>query len=96
MGYLGAFNASALGRPTDDLPLVTGTELAACDVPHVSMVTDCILVQAASRGRNALLTAPTVTPHFGLTLKDRRWPSERKTLSENAVVQSWNRIGTEK
>lgn len=80
LDYLGAFNPSTFSCPTEDLPLVTHAELAICDVPHVSMVTDCILVQAASLGSYTLLTALTYTPHVGLTL-ERQMVTFRKGLA---------------
>lgn len=67
--HLWTFNMAALGLPTDYLTPVTGAELAPCAVPHVSMVTDLTLVQAASFGGSTFVAAPTGAPHFGQTLR---------------------------
>ncbi|MEQ2300116.1 hypothetical protein AMECASPLE_022023 [Ameca splendens] len=67
--YLWAFNTTTFGPPTEDLTTVTGAELASRAVPHVSMVTNCLLVQADSFGWSTFLTAPTGAPHFGQTLQ---------------------------
>lgn len=67
--HLWTFNVATLSRLADDLAPVAGTELTACAVPHVTMVTRRALIQAASLGGSAFITAMTSTPHFGLTLR---------------------------
>lgn len=65
---LWAFDTSTLGPVTEDLTPAAGTELAAGAVPHVSMVTHCALVLAASLSSSAFITALPGTLHFGLPL----------------------------
>lgn len=65
---LWALHSSTLGPLTENLTPVTAAELAAGAVPHVSMVTHCALVQAASLGSGTFVTAATGSFHFGLTL----------------------------
>ena len=67
--YLLALNTTALGPLADHLTPVAGTELAARAVPHVAAVTHRALVQAASLGGGAFITALTSSLHFGLTLR---------------------------
>lgn len=67
--YLLALNTTAFGPLADHLTPVAGTELAARAVPHVTAVTHRTLVQAASLGGGAFITALTSTPHIGLTLR---------------------------
>lgn len=66
--HLWAFDTSTLGPLTEDLTPAAGTELAAGAVPHVSMVTHCALVLAASLSSSAFITALPGTLHFGLPL----------------------------
>lgn len=65
---LGTLNTSTLGPLAEDLTPVAVTEFAARAIPHVSMVTHRPLVQAASLGGGAFITALTSALHFGLTL----------------------------
>lgn len=67
--HLWAFDTTTLGPLAQDLTPVAGTELAARAVPHVTVVTHRALVQAASLGSGAFVTAPTRTLHFGPTLR---------------------------
>lgn len=67
--HLWAFNTTTLGPLAQDLTPVAGTELAACAVPHVTVVTHRALVQAAPLGCGAFITALTRTLHFGPTLR---------------------------
>lgn len=70
--HLWAFNTTALGLVTEHLTPVAGTELAACAVPHIAMVTHRALIKAAPLGGHAFIAALTGALDFGPTLRRKR------------------------
>lgn len=69
MVYRRAFDSGTLGSLAEDLSTLAGAKLAVGAVPHVIVVTDGELVQAAALGGNTLVTTPPRPLHFGLALQ---------------------------
>lgn len=63
---------TALGLMTEDLTPVADTELAACAVPHITMVTHRAFIKAAPLGSYAFIAALTGALDFGPTLRRKQ------------------------
>lgn len=88
--HLRACNTTTLGPLTENLTSVAGTELAACAVPHVSIVTHSVFIQAASFGSGTFITTLIGTLHFSLTLKGSNTVCldlQTKLLDETKTIQ---------
>lgn len=86
--HLWAFNTTALGLMTEDLTPVAGAKLAACAVPHITMVTHHAFIKAAPLGGYAFIAALTGALDFGPTLrrKQHRWGEVRRDSQLNVLL----------
>lgn len=77
LSYLGTLHFGTLCCLASDLPFLAHAEVTASAVPHLAVVPDGAMVQAASSGRHTLLTAPPGALHFVLPLRKHQQPLSR-------------------
>lgn len=67
--YLWALYSGALDPLAQDLTPFTHTELTTCAIPHIAMVTDNALIEAAAFRRDTVLAALSGSLDLHLTLR---------------------------
>lgn len=90
LSYLGTLHFGTLCFLASDSPFITQAEVTASTVPHLTVVPDSTIIQAASLGRHTLLTALPRTLHFVLPLQNisNHWAGLSEPVGTGTVIRA--------